>query len=538
MPFTKTKCGTCGKEAESQRQFEVNDKSVHLLKCGHLLWQKHLEARDIENLISLDGKRPFAFQTAGVRFVEKSGGRALIADEMGLGKTVQALCTIALHPEMQPCAYIVKSSLKIQWMHEIMRWVSSSNRPEDLALPQVIDTSRDMMLPGVKHYLFSFDILRRFNGSLVEAFQKRGIKTVVVDECQQIKNPASTRTREVRDLCRVVPNVIALSGTPIKNNAGEYFPVLNILKPEIYPKLSRFLYNECDSYNNGGWGTKTGGLKNPAAFMDKTKSFIIRRERKEVLPDLPTIDRRFHFDALGKEVEDAYRAAFIEFRDDYFTGGKSNFADNSCTIAYLSRMRHLTGLSKVNPCVEFIEEFLLETDRKIVIFLHHIDVSEILERKIRSKIQELSSDKELEFDCAAPLMLSASVQGLDRDRMIEKFKNDPRCRIMIASTLSSGEGLNLQFAHDCIILERQWNPANEEQAECRFIRIGQESDQVTATYFVAVGTVDEFFAKIVEEKREIVTKTMGGVAVKWDQSSLMKELAEVLATSGGRMWGL
>ena len=49
---------------------------------------------------------------------------------------------------------------------------------------------------------------------------------------------------------------------------------------------------------------------------------------------------------------------------------------------------------------------------------------------------------------------------------------------MVASTLAAGEGLNLQTCSDCVIHERQWNPANEEQVEGRFIRIGQIAETV------------------------------------------------------------
>lgn len=538
MPFTKVKCPKCSREAESKTQYDIAGKTVHLLKCGHILQLAQLSQLDASSITSIDGKTLFKFQQEGVRFAEKSGGRALIADEMGLGKTIQALGTIALHPEMLPVAYFVKSSLKIQWQHEIMRWVSASDKDEDIALAQVIDSSKDPMLPGAKHYIFSLDLLRRFkNGSLVERFQKRGIKTIVIDECQHIKNPESARAKEVRALCKDIPNVLALSGTPIKNNAGEYFSILNILKPEMFPTYSKFLYNECQSYHNG-YTTKTGGLRYPERFMEKTKSFIIRRERKHVMPDLPTVNRMFQFHELGADVEDAYKKAFVEFRDDYYTNGASNFADTSNILAYLSRMRHIVGHSKVDPCVEFVQEFLESTERKLTIFVHHKDVGERLMRLLTKVCQDLEGPNKFEPEIEEPLQLTADLSSLERDQVITEFKENPKRRILIASTLASGEGLNIQFCSDCILLERQWNPANEEQAEGRFIRIGQTADKVSATYFIAVGTVDEFFSRIVEEKREICAKTMGGEAVKWDQSSLMKELAEVLASQGGKMWNL
>lgn len=539
MPFTKIKCEKCGKDAVSERQFEIGKETVHLLKCGHLLRKAHLIEASPDHLVSLDGKKLYPFQSDGVRFVEKSGGRALIADEMGLGKTVQALATIALHPdEMQPVVYFLKSSLKIQWQHEIMRWVSKSEEDHDIAMAQVIETSKDILLPGAKHYIFSYDILRRFkDGDLKEKFEKRGVKTVVIDETQQIKNWESQRARQVRALCKNIPNVIALSGTPIKNNASEYFSILNILKPEMFPTYRRFMINEVDFYFNG-YGYKVGGLRNPSGFLTKTKNFLIRREREEVMPDLPTVDRRFHFDALSEEVEAAYKAQFEEFRDEYYSGSstsKSAFIEGGTIIAYLSKMRHLTGLSKIDPCVEFVEEFLSETNRRITIFVHHKDVSEILERKINKVIATLREMGWKHLKDA--LTLRAELNSQQREDVVTKFMGDDDYRVLIASTLASGEGLNLQKCSDCIILERQWNPANEEQAEARFIRIGATAQTVTATYFVAVGTVDEFFSKLVEQKREIVASTLGGESVPWDQSSLMRELADILASQGGKAWG-
>jgi SNF2 family DNA or RNA helicase len=89
------------------------------------------------------------------------------------------------------------------------------------------------------------------------------------------------------------------------------------------------------------------------------------------------------------------------------------------------------------------------------------------------------------------------------------------------------------------MLERQWNPANEEQAEARFPRPeGIKTDFIDGVYMVAIGTVDEFFSEIVERKREIVGKTLDGKAAEWDQSSLIKELAETLSLSGGRRWSI
>jgi SNF2 family DNA or RNA helicase len=556
MPFNKIKCPKCSKTAETERVFIIGDKSVELLKCGHILESTQLNCSSPEQIVTIDGKHLYPFQCDGVRFIERSGARCLVSDEMGLGKTFQGLGAVYLHPELQPFIAVVKSSLKEQWQHEIMRVFG-----ED-CFAQILDSPKDKPFPRMKAYIISYDILRRFAGTdklgrktrkyiadvgintheadeflrmtsidadkeepkLLSLIKTLNIKTVILDECQQIKNHESQRAIFTRELCKHVDHVIALSGTPIKNSAAEYFTVLNIIKPEMFPKLSTFLYNDCDSYFNG-YAYKTGGLKNPARFLEKTKSFIIRRERKDVLPDLPEIRRTFQFHELSKEVEEAYLATFKQFRDEY--NSESNFFEEQGNIlAFLSKMRHLAGLSKINPTIDYVMEIMGSTDDRVTIFVHHKDVAEILCKKLNSLFDELSIPH-----CARH---EAGDSSLDTEKSFEKS------RVLICSTLAGGEGLNLQkLCRRFVMLERQWNPANEEQAEARFPRPeGIRTDFIDGVYMVALGTVDEFFSEIVEQKREIVGKTLSGEAAPWDQSSLMKELAETLSVSGGRRWSI
>jgi len=108
---------------------------------------------------------------------------------------------------------------------------------------------------------------------------------------------------------------------------------------------------------------------------------------------------------------------------------------------------------------------------------------------------------------------------------------------LIASTLAAGEALNLQFASDCILLERQWNPSNEVQAEDRFHRFGQ-INPVSCIYMIASETIDEYFTELVETKRAIVNSTLDNKEIQWDQQSLMSELATILVTKGKRAWKL
>jgi len=542
MPFIQEKCPTCQKTAKTKSTVHIGteQRTVNILECGHFIVQDQLARKDASALRSLLGHKLRPFQIKGVEFLEHADGTALIGDEQGLGKTIQVLAFLYLHKELLPAVAVVKGSLKIQWQHQGYDWLSED---DDLGIvfPQIIEDSKDTLLPKQKLYIVSFDLLRRFNGKkgdrghyenrFEEMIKKAGVKTLIIDECQNIKNPESQRTVEVRRLANCVEHVVALSGAAIKNHAGEYFSVLNMLHPEMFSNYSNFLRYECQSVWNG-YGYKTGGLRDPEAFLQKTSSFIIRRERKEVAPELPVVDRQFQLCDLADEVEQAYKDTFLAFRNDYDSNA-SSFQDSGHTLAYLSRMRHLVGYSKIDPCIDYVMEFLGSTaEKRICIFAHHQDVAELLQTKLKALMNSINEGEPWNLVGLGP-------------EVREVKKNDwlnSNSRVLILSALASGEGLDgLQKVSDTIImLERQWNPANEEQVEGRLARMGRVDtvQSIIATYFVAVGTVDEFFSEIVEKKREIVGKTLSGQAAEWQESSIMKELAEVLMMKGGQKWGL
>jgi SNF2 family DNA or RNA helicase len=93
-----------------------------------------------------------------------------------------------------------------------------------------------------------------------------------------------------------------------------------------------------------------------------------------------------------------------------------------------------------------------------------------------------------EMNLAAPLSLTAENTWQERGDIADRFQNH-ESRILIASTLAAGEGMNLQKCSDCLIVERQWNPANEEQAESRFIRIGA-SGKIVAKRLIQLNNRD------------------------------------------------
>lgn len=543
-------CPTCGKVAKEKSVNTVSlgsiDKKFVWLHCGHLIVYDIPKGTPFQSIVSFDWKdeikncahewnlnqctlcnqfKLYPFQVEGAKFAEQaiaSGTGAAIFDEMGLGKTVQSLAYLKFHPEAFPVLYIVKKKVKLQWAKEILRWHGT------VRAAQIIESSEDILIPGLSAYIVSFDMLagktrkdkkgNEYSTAMnVEMFSH--IKTVVIDEVQQIKNTDSERTKAVQ---RVVKGktVIPLSATPWKNRGGEFFVVLNMIAPMKFPSYQKFLDDWVDFYFDGQY-TKQGGLipSKIKAFKEYTSDIIIRREIADVEVEMPEVKRTLQFcelDMLSQKSYDSEVSEFVKYYNDKVIGGEEDEFDSIANIlARLARMRHITGLAKIPATMEFAEEFYEMNDRKLVVFVHHIDVGDILFREMRESFgRKIHVIKDTE------------------DNFESKFQNSRRA-FLIASTLASGEGLNLQTCGDAILHERQWNPQNEDQAAPgRFRRIGASHKTVNVTFMTAAGTVDEILAGIVERKRTFFHNAMNkGELPQFIEKSMAKELAEGIIAS-------
>ncbi len=521
-------CPSCGKPAVEVSRMKFGRESMVKLICGHSMFTKELtKITNEDNLESfLTHDKPFEFQRATLDFVNASGGRCGIFHEQGLGKTVCAALALRQHKaEMLPALIIAKGNLGRQWFKQFLNWVD-----ED-ALIQIVESSKDYILPGCQAYIVSYDLLRRLPEEKFNLLNNI-TNTLIVDECQHIKNVTSQRAVNVRALAKDKKYVMALSGTPIKNHAGEYFSILNILNPVRFPSEAAYYAKYVDSYFNGFTMT-VGALKNEKMFRQQTEDFILRYEQFEVMPDLPDLVRDFKYFDIDKDLKKAYDQAENELVDYVNTNeGDSGFEQHQHVLAYLNKMRQITAVAKVPAVADEIEEILLNTNKKVIVFLHHHIARDILVRNLTKLTASLKMP--------APLMITTQTSRDKAEEIKAKFRQpDSTDRILILGTLASGEGLDgLQDAcNTLIMMERQWNPPNEEQAEKRLHRIGQKQ-LVTAIYPIAVGTVDEMFTELVEKKRQTLKQTMGDSDIQpWNETSTVKDLVNaIIEKRGGKKW--
>jgi hypothetical protein len=293
---------------------------------------------------------------------------------------------------------------------------------------------------------------------------------------------------------------------------------LNIIDPQKFHSEKHFDKNWVQ-YRFVGGKYKAGGIKNIPYFKNYTKDLIIRREFDEVIDEYPSVNRmklNMQLDDISQEAYDGYESNFVKWYNQHVIDGTEDALTGMEIIAQLAKMRHITGLAKIPATVGFMEEFYEDNDRSMVIFVHHVDVGEVLTDQLKQKFPDVNVEA-----------LAAHHSQEQRYEIAQRFGT--KRTFLVASTGACGEGIDgLQAGHDSILHERQWTPMTEDQATPgRFKRIGQKSPIINLTCVQGEGTVDETLDGIIEFKRREFHATMNNSEmVEWKEDDIVKELAK------------
>jgi len=232
----------------------------------------------------------YPFQAEDVERMRQFNGRVLLASTMGLGKTVQALSYLTTTPGALPAVVVCPASVKFVWEQEAERMgvssiVLSGRAPYEVEPVDLYIINYDILVDKVK--IFRNGRMKVLGGAWLKTLRRFQPQTIIIDECHFAKNPKSKRTKAIKKLCRKIPHVLALSGTPMTNRPAELWPTLNLLRPDVWPAFWPFAQSYC-GLTHGYFGWDWSG----ATHLDKlnvqlTKYVMIRRRKEDVLKDLP-----------------------------------------------------------------------------------------------------------------------------------------------------------------------------------------------------------------------------------------------------------
>ena len=425
----------------------------------------------------------FPYQKEGVEFVLFKKV-AIIADEMGLGKTVQAASAAVLKKQVfgfKKTLVICPATLKSQWKKEIEKFTNEkaliiSGRPKE----------REIQYHDEEHFFFIVNYEMVLRDSL--AINKAGIDFLILDEAQRIKNFETKTSSAVKRL--QVKHTLVITGTPIENRLIDIYSVVSVLDPYFFGPLWEFSYQHClfDSEKTN----KINGYYNLQTLNNQLADILIRREKREVLDQLPNVQQ------IDIPIELSPEQA--EYHASYAQGIASILRKKFLTAYDMQRMQLLlTSMrmvcdstylideeTNVSPKMDELENILFEkfdlrsTNRKIIIFSEWIKVHKLIGRMLRQN--------KIGF-----VELNGKVPVKSRGSLIKKFESSPECKIFL-STEAGGAGLNLQVADTLINFELPWNPAKKNQRIGRIDRLGQKSNSLTIYNLITRKSIEQQIA--------------------------------------------
>ena len=86
--------------------------------------------------------------------------------------------------------------------------------------------------------------------------------------------------------------------------------------------------------------------------------------------------------------------------------------------------------------------------------------------------------------------LDGTMSYVDRQKTVDDFNTNPTQFVFLISTRAGGVGLNITSANKVVVVDPNWNPAYDLQAQDRAYRIGQTRD-VEVFRLVSAGTIEE-----------------------------------------------
>lgn len=160
--------------------------------------------------------------------------------------------------------------------------------------------------------------------------------------------------------------------------------------------------------------------------------------------------------------------------------------------------------SKLSFLFKLMEDFRKD-GKRVLIFSMSKKMLTVIENIIQKEYFGKGKYKHIRID--------GDTEISSREQMCIDFNKDPSIFCALLTTKVGGFGLNLTGADRAVILDPDWNPANDNQAVDRVFRIGQKKD-VIVYRLVTMGTIEE---KIY--RRQIYKKGMNLATIDSNQKA-------------------
>lgn len=421
-----------------------------------------------------------------MRTLNDYGFNGILADDMGLGKTLQVISLLESINTEKPSLVVCPSSLIYNWEDEVHKF-SKSLKVQCVVGNQ--ETRKSIIQNSFNGQLFvtSYDYMRRD----YELYEQTQFEYLILDEAQYIKNQKTKNAISVKKINAL--HKLALTGTPIENSLAELWSIFDFLMPKYLYNYNYFkTYFENDIVKNQD-------QKKIEQLRQMVSPFILRRNKKDVLKELPDKVERTQIIPFNEEESQLYYATLAQANEELQAIFKMENVDSIAILALLTRLRQICQeprivyenihniSSKMKACLDLIFNFK-ENNQKVLLFSSFTSVLDLLA-------------EELSIHNISYYRITGDTSKEKRREYVEGFQNG-NVDVFLISLKAGGTGLNLTKAEAVIHYDPWWNVSAQNQATDRAYRIGQEKN-VQVFKLVMKDSIEEKIVKLQEKKKEI-----------------------------------
>lgn len=373
---------------------------------------------------------------------------------------------------------------------------------------------------------------------------------IVADEChnfKEMKSDTAKSMNEVNALCR-----IGLTGTAIQNKYEEFWTLLNWTNPGKLGPISTWKVTVCEPLKLGQSHNATNyqlarARKTAKSLRDNLlPQFFLRRTKAIIKDQLPKKSDRVVFCPLTDTQARAYQnfleseiVQAIKNSGEICECGSSKKAGWCChshledgtpwqkhVFPAINKLHHLSNhlalliprssdaSEKQTKDLEMLEIAMPEEWSDIFRARDNMLVTGNPEfcgkwrilQKLLKYWHDQGGNKVLVFSHSVRLLkmlqnlfistqynvtyLDGSMAYEDRYAAVNEFNTSPRQFVFLISTKAGGVGLNITAANKVVVVDPNWNPSYDLQAQDRAYRIGQLRD-VEVFRLISQGTLEE-----------------------------------------------
>lgn len=440
-------------------------------------------------------------QDTGSDVIADFGGTRILADEMGVGKTRTAIASVVKLSAF-PCVVVCPAQVKYTWRGEALGEDDKPGVCPDADV-EIVSGRKGSIRRGAHFYVINRDILADRLDELI-ALRPRQL---VIDEAHRCGGYGTAMLKAFWTLSEAVRGngggVLPVTGTPITNDYTDLHRLFCVMAPGVFGKKPAFEARYCPEnvFRDRIFGgmfrgkprwmvakeyaeAKKNGLVpkiSPEALEElgrTVRRWSIRRTRKSVWKVIPHETHIWRVELDDAEVAEADKEARKAMRD-------SDVPDEG----QFAHVRRLVAEAKIPFVLDWVRNFLEQTDEKLVVFVWHVEMRKALLK---------------EFGKLAVPVAGTDVEKKKAERA---FQNDPSVRVCVCN--AGIEGVTLTAARTGLFAEMPWTHAAFGQAKDRINRIGQAAEDLDYTVCIAEGTVEEIVWRIVNRKRDLTEKVMG-----------------------------